>query len=418
MNASRMVIAACAGLLTVSCASDRADVVTSDPTGTRAPATTAGNGAVPAAPSGTSDDTVRGAPPDPASMELTEFAAVEAALNLTYRAGDPALYVVSKLGRVFAFRDGVAAPVLDISRDVSTGYEQGLLGLTFSLDSNLAYLNYTNRDGDTEIVEYAVSPDGTFDRATRRRLLTIAQPYPNHNGGQVRVGLDGYLYIGTGDGGSADDPERRSLDLGDLLGKMLRIDPAARGSSPYTVPADNPFVGTDGVRPEIWSIGLRNPWRFSFDLVTNDLWIADVGQGQSEEIDVAWADEGLGRAANFGWSAFEGTHRFNQDQPVVGVTPPIYEYLHGARGCSVSGGVRYRGSSLPALYGYYVYADYCSGEVRALEIRDDRTAGIEIILEEKLRGPAEVAQGPDGELYVLSVEDGIVYALTPSPASG
>ncbi|MEO6126427.1 MAG: PQQ-dependent sugar dehydrogenase [Ilumatobacteraceae bacterium] len=351
-------------------------------------------------------------PPDPASIAMTDIASVEGAVDLAFRADDPTLFVVSRSGFVVALRNGVVddTRLLDITGDISAGGEQGLLGLAFSLDGRHAYVDYSNKDGDTEIVEYAVGVDGVFDPTSKRRLLEIDQPHANHNGGQVRIGTDGYLYIGMGDGGSANDPDRRALDLGQLLGKMLRIDPTASGDSPYSIPPDNPFVGVDGARPEIWSIGLRNPWRFSFDRITNDLWIADVGQGEWEEIDAAWADAGSGRGANFGWSAFEGTHRFNDDQSADGSTPPIWEYEHGDAGCSVSGGVRYRGSALPTLYGYYVYGDYCSGQVRALEILDTRTADAEVVLA-TLSGISEVAQGPDGELYVLSVEDGIVYAV-------
>ncbi|MEO7398792.1 MAG: PQQ-dependent sugar dehydrogenase [Ilumatobacteraceae bacterium] len=359
-------------------------------------------------------------PPEPSSIAFVDIGHVAKAVNVAFRAGDATFYVVSQNGLVVALRagpDGMVVDdtaVLDISDAIIAGGERGLLGLAFSVDGSRGYVDATNLEGDTEIAEYAVGADGVFDPASRRLLLTIEQPYSNHNGGQLRVGLDGYLYIALGDGGGGGDSERRGLDNGELLGKILRIDTTASGESPYSIPPDNPFIGVAGARAEIWSFGLRNPWRFSFDLATNDLWIADVGQGKWEEIDVAWADEGGGRAANFGWSAFEGTHRFNDDQPVDGVIAPIWEYEHGARGCSVSGGVRYRGAAIPALYGYYVYADYCSGEVRAIEIRDDRTAGGEVILTGALSGLSEVAQGPDGELYVLSVTDGVVYAVVLS----
>lgn len=345
-------------------------------------------------------------------MQLTSVASVRGALDLAWRTGGDDLYVVGKGGEVDAVRNGVASVVLSIPDEVSTGSEQGLLGLTFSLDGTTAYVDLTNPDGDTEIVEYAVSPDGTFDPGSRRLLLTIDQPYSNHNGGQVRIGRDGLLYIATGDGGSGGDPQRRAMDGGELLGKILRIDPRAQGGAPYGIPADNPFVGVDGARAELWSIGLRNPWRFSWDRATDDLWIADVGQGEWEEIDVAWADEGGGRGANFGWSAFEGSHRFNTDQSDADVVAPIWEYEHGARGCSVSGGVRYRGAAIPALYGYYVYGDYCSGEIHAIEIRDDRTAGVDVVLA-NVAGLSEIAQGPDGELYTSSVDAGMVTAIVP-----
>jgi glucose/arabinose dehydrogenase len=354
-------------------------------------------------------------PPDPASIAITTVASVDNPVDMVHRAVDGRFYIVSQLGFIVTMRDGVVddTRVLDISDDIDSGGERGLLGLAFSLDGGRAYVDFTNRDGDTEIVEYAVGPDGVFDPASARLLLQIDQPHPNHNGGQLRIGLDGYLYIGMGDGGSANDPQRRALNVGDLLGKILRIDPTPSGGSPYTIPPDNPFVGVDGARAELWSVGLRNPWRFSFDRITNDLWIADVGQGQWEEIDVAWADQGTGRGANFGWSAFEGSHRFNEDQPESGAIAPIWEYEHGDAGCSVSGGIRYRGTAIPALYGYYVYSDYCSGQVRALEVRDDRTAGTEVVLG-TLAGISAVTEGPDGELFVLSVVDGTISAILPA----
>jgi glucose/arabinose dehydrogenase len=355
-------------------------------------------------------------PPDPSTLTFAELGQVSNPTNIAYRAGDPTLFVVSQAGFVVAMRDGVVddTRLLDVSGDIRSGGERGLLGLAFSFDGTHAYVDYTNGNGDTEITEFAVGADGVFDPASKRLLLTIDQPYANHNGGQVRIGPDGYLYIGMGDGGDAADPQRHALNVGSLLGKLLRIDPNPVGDSPYSIPPDNPFIGVGNARTEIWSVGLRNPWRFSFDLATSDLWIADVGQGQWEEIDTAWADQGGGRAENFGWSALEGSHRFNEDQATEGAVRPFYEYEHGARGCSVSGGVRYRGTAIPALYGWYVYADYCNGEVRALEVRDDRSAGREVILSSDIAGISEVAQGPDGELYVLSVENGTVYMLRPA----
>ncbi len=352
-------------------------------------------------------------PPAPASLAFTEIGRMDHPLDMTYRAGDDALYFVSKSGFVLAMRDGVidTTALLDISRDVSSGSEQGLLGLAFSLDGSHAYVDYTDDDGNTEIVEYAVGADGVFDPGSKRLLLEIDQPYANHNGGQVRIGPDGFLYIGMGDGGSAGDPKRNGLNAGVLLGKMLRIDPTPGGDSPYTIPADNPYVGVDGARPEVFTIGLRNPWRYSFDLATGDLWIADVGQGDWEEIDVAYAADGGGRGENFGWSAFEGTHPFNDDQPTADVTPPIHEYQHGEAGCSVSGGVRYRGAAIPALFGWYVYGDYCSGQIRAFPVLDDGTAGDEVVLTSDMSDVASVSQGPDGELYVLRVDSGLVLAL-------
>jgi glucose/arabinose dehydrogenase len=323
----------------------------------------------------------------------------------------PDPFVVSQGGTITRLAPSGPQVVLDVSREISSGGERGLLGLAFSADGTLGYIDATDKNGDTVIAEYAF--DGAaFDPASKRVILQIDQPYSNHNGGQVHIGPDGMLYIGMGDGGSTGDPQRRAMNKQVLLGKLLRIDPEPSGDTPYSIPEDNPFVSDAGARPEIYAIGLRNPWRFSFDRATTDLWIADVGQGKWEEIDVAWADEGRGAGANFGWSAFEGTHRFNDDQQAPDAIGPIHEYSHD-RGCSVSGGVRYRGSSIPALYGWYVYSDFCSGELYALEIRDDRTAGREVVLAGSLQGVSEVAQGPDGELYVLELNAGKVLALRP-----
>jgi glucose/arabinose dehydrogenase len=304
------------------------------------------------------------------------------------------------------------APVLDIQDLVSCCGEQGLLGMAFHPTDPLAYVDYTNTDGDTVIAEFAVSADGVFDPASRRTVITIDQPYENHNGGKVVFGPDGMLYIGMGDGGSGGDPERRALALDQPLGKLLRIDPRSSGDQPYTVPADNPFVGVDGALPEIWSTGLRNPWRFGFDSATGDLWIADVGQGDWEEVDVAHASDGAGRGVNFGWSAFEGTHPYNSDQSTDGVTMPIFEYPHGDEGCSISGGAVYRGNSIPSLRGWYVFSDYCSGKVWALQ---EVPGAAPVVLELANGGSVSaVAAGPDGELYVLAYNSGSVLRIDPA----
>ncbi len=353
--------------------------------------------------------------PDPAAIAFIKLATMSNPVDLTFRAGDSALYIASRDGFVVAMRNGTIdnTKLLDVSKDITAGGEQGLLGLTFSVDGSHAYVDYTDTNGDTNIVEYAVGADGVFAKKSKRALLTIKQPYSNHNGGQVRIGPDGMLYIGMGDGGSGGDPERRGQNKDELLGKILRIDPKPDGDDRYTIPADNPFVNVDGERGEIWAYGLRNPWRFSFDRTTNDLWIADVGQNSWEEIDVASAASGGGKGLNFGWSAFEGTHPFNDDQPTDGVTMPIHEYPHGPDGCSISGGVRYRGTTILSLIGWYVYADYCSNQVRALQIEPDLTAGAEVILASDQAGVSEIAQGPDGELYALRVDDGLIMTIGP-----
>jgi glucose/arabinose dehydrogenase len=339
------------------------------------------------------------------------LAEVDGVTTLAVREDDDALYITDRDGTVWAWRTGAEpTPVLDLTDLTEAGGERGLLGLAFSPDGAKAYVNYTAQDnGATHVDEFAVAADGTIDVGSRRELLVVEQPYANHNGGQIEFGPDGMLYIGMGDGGSGNDPERRAMDLGELLGKILRIDPAG---DPYTVPADNPFVGVEGARPEIWSLGLRNPWRFSFDSATGDLWIGDVGQGAWEEIDHAPATDGAGagRGLNFGWSALEGTHPLNADQPADDATPPLYEYSHDD-GCSVTGGEVYRGSAIPGLAGWYVFADYCSGTVWALQTiaGDDGTlrAGERIEIGQSA-DVAAIEPGPDGELYVLSLSQGVI----------
>jgi len=364
----------------------------------------ASGGTPPATPAPNSPAT---APLGDPAVALTVLGSFTEPLDIAWRSGDPTMFVVEQAGRIVPLRDGVVGdPVLDITGLVDAGGERGLLGLTFSPDGTLAYVDYTDNDGNTVIAEYPVAADGTMNPDAERVLLNIDQPYPNHNGGNVTIGPDGDLYIGMGDGGAAGDPERRALNVGQLLGKILRINPARSGDSQYTVPPDNPFVGVAGARPEIWSVGVRNPWRMAFDPATNDLWFADVGQGAWEEIDVARAADGAGRGQNFGWSAFEGTHRYNEDQSADGVTPPVYEYEHGDAGCSVSGGAVYRGATIPALVGWYVFGDYCSGNITGIRVEGATT--VQSILFTNLPAVGAIRAGPDGELYAASLDGDVV----------
>jgi glucose/arabinose dehydrogenase len=357
------------------------------------------------------------APTEPLGDPVVGFAdqgSDDRPVDLAVRPGDDRPYIANQDGTITRFEGGGFVPVLDLTDLTSADGERGLLGLAFHPTDPLAYVNYTDNDGNTAIAEYAVGADGSIDAGSARIVLQIEQPYANHNGGDLAFGPDGYLYIGTGDGGSANDPERYSLNTASLLGKMLRIDPRAAGSDSYSVPPDNPFLGVDGARPEVWSVGLRNPWRFSFDAATGDVWMGDVGQDEWEEVSVGWADgSGLnpGRGLNFGWSAWEGNHRFNEDQPEGEHTPPIHEYAHGDdTGCSISGGTVYRGSAIPALVGWYVYADYCSGQVRALQIAD-RAVVKELVLTETF-AVTNIAADADGELWVLAAE-GPVFQIVP-----
>jgi glucose/arabinose dehydrogenase len=335
---------------------------------------------------------------------------LERPLAFAVREGDDAWYVAEQGGTVRAVRDGVVdpAPVLDLSGEVSAGNEQGLLGLAFSPDGSKLYVDFTDLAGDTHVQEFAVR-DGVADPASRRELLFVDQPFGNHNGGHVVFGPDGMLYVGLGDGGSAGDPQGNAQRRSTLLGKILRIDPRPRGDAPYSVPSDNPFTGDDGARPEIWMLGLRNPWRFSFDRATGDVWIGDVGQGTWEEVDVVATADALG--ANWGWNAREGAHPFS-DTPAPGARDPVYEYSHDTGGVAVTGGFVYRGRAIPALSGAYVFADFALGDLVAIEQRDGR------LVEARPLGPhvdavTSFGEDGDGELYVLS-RGGALYRLDPA----
>jgi glucose/arabinose dehydrogenase len=347
-------------------------------------------------------------------------ATVPLALGMAMRAGDGTMYIVSRNGKIWAVRGGHVdpTPVLDISKDVSMGGELGLLGLTFSPDGRYAYINYTDHHRDTNIVEYAWR-DGRADVASRRLILFAKQIFPNHKGGNLAFGPDGYLYIGLGDGGSnyqfgdpQGDPYRNAQNLKALLGKMLRIEPRLPNGSlppdgrPYLVPKSNPFVGRPGARPEIWAYGLRNPWRWSFDRSTGDLWIGDVGAGAREEIDMQPADSPGGQ--NYGWNALEGSVVWRTPPP--GTVPPVYEYSHIGGRCAVVGGYVYRGAAIPALQGWYVFGDYCAGQVEALRLVDGQVAEGPVGVH--LAGLVSFGQDKAGELYAISLEGGI-YRLTP-----
>jgi glucose/arabinose dehydrogenase len=327
------------------------------------------------------------------------------------------LFVVEQTGRVEVLTDGTreTRPFLDLSDEVSCCGEQGLLSIAFAPDyrrSGLVYADYTDRAGDTRVVEYRRSSSDplTVDPGSARVVLRVGQPFTNHNGGLLMFGPDRFLYIGLGDGGSEGDPDRLGQDLGTLLGKILRIDPHPSGGHPYSVPASNPFVHRPGARPEIYSYGFRNPWRFSFDRRTGALAIGDVGGSQWEEIDLV--PRGAASGANFGWSAFEGFARFNDDQTAPNAIPPVLAYSH-AEGCSVTAGYVVRDHSLASLYGRYLYGDFCSGDLRSFpavpgrRAEDDRPLGLNV--------PSLSSFGEDnaGRIYATSLE-GPVYRLVPT----
>jgi glucose/arabinose dehydrogenase len=316
------------------------------------------------------------------------------------------LFVVQQGGRVLILQRGrlLKRPFLDISSLVSSGGEQGLLGLAFHpryASNGRFYVNYTNRAGDTRVVEYRRASANRANHRSARRLLSIDQPYSNHNGGHLAFGPDRRLYVGTGDGGSGGDPQGNGQRVDTLLGKLLRIDVDTRtGSRPYGIPADNPYARGGG-RPEIYSYGLRNPWRFSFDRKTGDLWIGDVGQGSREEID--HRRKGAARGANFGWNAFEGSSSFGGSVRGAAPVPPVAEYSH-AKGCSVTGGYVSRGTRAPSIAGRYVYADYCSGRVWSIRagakpggVREETRR-----LGRSLSNVTSFGEGLAGDLYLLA----------------
>jgi glucose/arabinose dehydrogenase len=329
------------------------------------------------------------------------------------------LFIVEKTGGIRIVKDGtlLVTPFLDISSKVSNIGEQGLLGLAF--DPNYAtsgrfFVHYTDPAGDTRVSSFLVSANPDIaDAGSEQVVLTATQPYSNHNGGQLVFGPDGMLYLGLGDGGSSGDPQGRGQDLSDLLGSILRLD--VQAGSPYTVPSDNPFVAQAGARPEIWSYGLRNPWRFSFDRGTGDLYIADVGEAQFEEVDVSPAAGGAGKGLNYGWNRMEGNHCFNSGQcDRTGLTLPAHEYSH-SQGCSITGGYVYRGSATPALQGLYFFADFCQGWVRSL--RYSGGAATELTDWRALQpGGSITSFGEDaaGELYLM-VESGRVFKFVSEP---
>ena len=320
--------------------------------------------------------TQRDSAPDPAQYRFEPLVSgFSWPLYLT-NAGDGSgrLFLLQQTGQIFIISDGqtLPTPFLDISnlvtQDIRQGYtEQGLLNLAFHPDfahNGQFFVHYNQPDGTTTIARYHVSADdpNVADPNSGEILFTLSQPYFNHDGGQLAFGPDGFLYIALGDGGSQGDPQNRAQNPQALWGKILRID--VDGDQPYGIPADNPAnTNNPNLLPEIWAWGLRNPWRFSFNSVTGDLYIADVGQNQWEEIDFQAA--GSPGGVNYGWHVWEGNHRYSLDADPADVVFPVVEYSH-SQGCSVSGGYVYHGSALPDLNGVYIYGDYCSGSTWTL----------------------------------------------------
>jgi glucose/arabinose dehydrogenase len=350
-------------------------------------------------------------------------------LYATVAPGQPGrLYVLEKAGKIrvvdLSSKKILDHNFLDIHEKVSTLSERGLLGLDFApdyLESGVFYIHYSDLEGDTVLARMRVDPKHplTADPKSEEILLQVKQPWPNHDGGQLSFGPDGMLYLGLGDGGAAADPKNAAQNGQNLLGKILRLDVSKSVGSPYAIPTDNPFVGDENFRDEIWAYGLRNPWRFSFDRLTGDLWIGDIGQNSWEEIDFVAAGSGGGQ--NFGWRIREGRHDFNQQDPRPdSLVEPIHEYYQGGKlnARSVTGGYVYRGKSLPGLQGWYVFGDYVSGQVWVLQ----QTAGavtryLELTSMLKpggggvVPGMASFGQDSGGEIYLMSLTGGTLHQL-------
>jgi glucose/arabinose dehydrogenase len=337
--------------------------------------------------------------------------------------GSGRLFIVERAGLVRVLQPGQTDPTtfLDIRSKIKSGGEQGLLGLAFhpSYTSNGRFFVFYTRldDGTLVIAEYAVSADPNVANTAEKVVLTIPHPTnTNHNGGMLAFGPDGYLYIGVGDGGSANDPPNNAQNVDMLLGKILRIniDPPS-GSAPYVAPADNPFFGPTAGRDEIFAFGLRNPWRFSFDRATGQQWVGDVGQGAREEVDTPIANGG-----NYGWRVYEGTLCTNTDQALCVASnfrPPQFEYAHANGRCSLTGGYVYRGSQNALPAGTYVYGDYCTGEIFAWDGHSQT-----VLLDTSI-SISSFGEDQDGELYVVGLGGSIhriapavtcTYAISPS----
>jgi len=307
-------------------------------------------------------------PPTASGVRLVEVASgLSQPVYVTSPAGDARLFVVEQTGRIRIVQNGavLAAPFLDVTSKITSGGERGLLSVAFHpsyAQNGFFYVYYTDRNGDTRVERYhAAAGSNTADAASGQLVLSVAQPYANHNGGLLMFGPGGKLFVGLGDGGSGGDPQGNGQNPAALLGKILRLDVDA--AQPYAIPADNPFAGQAGKRGEIWITGVRNPWRYAFDREAGLLYVADVGQGQWEEIDVLPAGQG---GQNLGWNLMEGMHCYGTGSCVQqGLTLPVAEYSHDDGSCSVTGGFVYRGSAIPAVRGHYFYSDYCKGWLRS-----------------------------------------------------
>lgn len=394
------------------------------PTSTDLPATSTPPPPATAEPTTEASATATAAPPTetpPAAAPVSEIQLVPVASGiprLTYltHAFDERLFVTQQQGRIQVLVDGqvAAAPFLDVTDRVAVNAsEQGLLSVAFHpnyAENGFFYVNYTDANGDTVISRFQVGDDpNRADAGSETVLLNIRQPYGNHNGGQLQFGPDGYLYVGMGDGGSGGDPEGHGQNPNTLLGALLRLD-ADQGNeeAAYAIPPDNPYVDDENGRNEIWAIGLRNPWRFSFDRLTGDLYVADVGQQQYEEVNFAPAGHPGG--LNYGWNIMEGLHCYGSSTcNTEGLVQPVAEYDHG-QGCSITGGYVYRGSQFPELAGNYFFGDFCSGLIWSLFNTGDGWQ--QTVVAQSDLNITSFGEDAAGELYVVT-QGGEIYQIQP-----
>lgn len=407
-------------LVVAACSADTSDPAA--PSGTTIPVvttTTPAPGDTSTSTSPTTSTTSTTESMDPRAVNGDLRAAAVALENVgTYRspidttvAPNGEVWLALRAGRIVVLDPDtgeISEPIVDISAETTVASERGLLGL--AVDDEALYINFTDLDGNTNIDAFVLADGRPGDR---HHLLTIEQPFSNHNGGALAIGPDGHLYVGVGDGGAADDPLEAGQDPMQILGSILRIDPTPGGDRPYEIPADNPFASGEDGAPEIFMTGARNPWRISFDPVTDDFWIADVGQNQWEEINVLLGANGWGVGANLGWDNREGTHEFEGERP-EGNVDPVYEYPHDGgspSGCSISGGVVYRGLAIPELVGAYVFGDYCRFTVWAISIQDGE------VVYRDLGGDVEnlvgITADADGELLAITLS-GAIERIVPA----
>jgi glucose/arabinose dehydrogenase len=347
------------------------------------------------------------------SMRLEQIGgSFSSPVYVTSPSGDGRLFVVEQSGRIRVIKNGAtqSEPFLDIRSRVSSGGERGLLSMAFHPNYRMNgyfFVDFTDSNGDTRVERFKVSANPDIaDPQSAKLILAIDQPFSNHNGGLVMFGPDGMLYVGMGDGGSGGDPHRNGQSTQVLLGKLLRLD--VDKGDPYAIPPDNPYANGSGGRPEIWAIGLRNPWRYAFDAPSGLLYIADVGQNELEEIDVISATRA---GVNYGWSIMEADQCYNSSScNKDGLELPKLTYKHLGSACSVTGGFVYRGTKIPSLAGHYFYSDYCAGGLRSFKYEDGSATKQTEWKIDNIGHVVSFGVDSSGEMYIIS-EGGKIYRL-------